>query len=74
MPDTTAVTTTLAACPGCGVDVRGCTETVGGDGRRRWMQPTSRADRDRIEGGLVHIENGPRCTADQASRGGMAHG
>lgn len=62
MPDTTV------ECPVCGCDVRGCTETVLDDGRRRWMQRTQRVDKDRIEGGLVHVEGGRRCLSDAKDR------
>lgn len=64
--------TQVEACPMCGCDVRGCSESVGDDQLRRWTQPvehTEKADGARILlGGLVHIEGGPRCLRDAADR------
>lgn len=51
-------------CPGCGVDVVGCTEFIGRDGRRRWQQPVVTIDKGQQVGGLVHIEGGERCLKD----------
>lgn len=56
------------ACPTCGCDVTNCSLTVLDDGRRRWMQNTRAVDKGRLEGGLVHVENGRRCLADAAAR------
>lgn len=57
-----------ATCPVCGCWTKGCYESVGDDGRRRWTQPVVTIDKGQQVGGLVHIENGTRCTKDAAAR------
>lgn len=60
--------TDVAVCPVCGCWTKGCYETMGDDGRRRWTQPVVSIDKGQQVGGLVHIEGGPRCTRDAADR------
>ncbi len=55
-------------CPVCGVDVSGCTRSVGDDGLERFTQPVKwerlMDGRERPAGGLVHIVGGERCLSD----------